>query len=596
MDGKKKKKQKVNFRYNLQVYFGFIKKYKPLFIATLFVSLILEGIVLIPRFLFKELIDKGTEFVSGTLLRWVFIQNLVLIAGIFIAVSLFRSFLDFIYLHLINTLEVKLIKDLKTKFFNHILSLSHNFHVTHKTGSLISRLSRGGGAMERLTDVIVFSFTPLIFQLIVASASIIYFDFVPAIVILITVLVFLGYSFIFQNFQQESNVKANRTEDIEKGTMADFITNIDAIKYFGKEMTIKSRFEKLAEKTKKAFLKNWNYVRGLSAGQSLILNAGTFFLIYFPIISFLNGDITLGTVAFIYSVYTGLIGDLFGFVHGIRNFYRSMADFEELFQYGKIENEVKDKPNAEKLKIKKGEIELKNVCFKYGKRNIFDGLDLKIPKNKKVALVGHSGCGKTTLVKLLFRFYDIQYGQILIDGKDIRNFKQESLREEMPVVPQEVVLFDDSVYNNIAFSNPKASKKQVMRAIKFAQLDRVIKEFPYKERTIVGEKGVKLSGGEKQRVSIARAILANKKVLVLDEATSSLDSETEKEIQEALEKLMKGRTTIIIAHRLSTIMKADKIVVMKKGEIIQEGTHEELIKQKGEYKKLWGLQRGGYIK
>ena len=222
-------------------------------------------------------------------------------------------------------------------------------------------------------------------------------------------------------------------------------------------------------------------------------------------------------------------------------------------------------------------------------------LALKISPNEKVALVGHSGCGKTTLIKLLYRLYDTDQGEVIVDKKNIKDFKQESLRSELSIVPQEAILFDDTIYNNILFSNPSAKREHVMRAIKFAQLDKFIKDLPLKENTFVGERGVKLSGGEKQRVSIARAILANKKVLVLDEATSALDSQTEFEIQQALEKLMTGRTSIIIAHRLSTIMKADKIVVMDKGRIVQVGSHRDLIKTQGIYKQLWNLQKGGYI-
>ena len=218
---------------------------------------------------------------------------------------------------------------------------------------------------------------------------------------------------------------------------------------------------------------------------------------------------------------------------------------------------------------------------------------MKIPEDKKIALVGLSGSGKTTIVKLLYRFYDIDSGQILIDGKDIRDFKQESLRGEMSIVPQECILFDDTIYNNVAFSKPSASKEEVMSAIKFAQLDKVIEKLPEKEQTIVGERGIKLSGGEKQRVSIARALLADKEILILDEATSSLDSETEFETQKDLNKLMKGRTSIIIAHRLSTIMNADRIIVLRNGKIIQSGKHSELVKEKGEYQRLWNLQKEG---
>ena len=334
----------------------------------------------------------------------------------------------------------------------------------------------------------------------------------------------------------------------------------------------------------------------MNLGQNFILSAGIFSLLYFSINNFLQGEITIGTLAFIYTTFAGLIVYVFGFVHGLRGFYRSMADFQDLFDYGRVSNKIKDKSNAPNLKIGLGTLEFKDVDFNYGKRKMLRKFNLKILENEKVAFVGHSGCGKTTLVKLLNRFYDVNGGSILIDGKDIRNFKQESVRSETGIVPQECVLFDDTIYNNISFANPKASRKDVLNAIKFAQLDKIIMNFSDKENTIVGERGVKLSGGEKQRVSIARAILANKKILILDEATSALDSETEYEIQKDLQKLLKGRTSIIIAHRLSTIMNADRIVVLKNGEIIQMGTHSELIGKSGEYKKLWNLQKGGYIR
>jgi ATP-binding cassette, subfamily B, heavy metal transporter len=396
--------------------------------------------------------------------------------------------------------------------------------------------------------------------------------------------------------QQESNVIANNVEDVEKANISDFFTNIDSIKHFGKEKVIKKKFGNFTEKTRLAILNNWNYFRWLDSGQMFILATGLFFMVWFPMLRFLDGEITIGTIVFIYTIYGNLIGPLFGFVHGIRQFYRSMADFESLFQYGKIENDIKDKPNAKRLVIKKGEVEFRNLDFMYHKKELFNNFNLKVPPKTKVAFVGHSGSGKSTLVKLIYRLYDVQRGAILIDGNDIKDFNQESLRGELSIVPQEAVLFDDTIYNNIKFSNPSASRDQVFAAMKFAQLDELVEDLPDKEKTVVGERGVRLSGGEKQRVSIARAILANKKVLVLDEATSALDSKTEHEIQKDLEKLMKGRTSIIIAHRLSTIMYADLIVVLEKGKIIQMGKHRTLINQKGKYKELWNLQKGGYIK
>ncbi len=588
--------KKINFKYNLSVYYGFLKKYWGLFIAILFFVIILESRHVIEKYLFKVIIDRGTEFAAGTMILDDFTRILLILAMIFIMVIVSGTLSRWLYIHLINRLDARLILDLKRKFFNHIIGLDHGFHVSHKTGSLISRLGRGARAMERMTDIITFSIAPLIFELTIVVLSIMYFDLTSAIVVFSTVIVFIAYGLFIQKIQQSSNIEANEAEDIEKGNVADIFTNIDSIKYFGKENTIKNRFAKLTDKTRRAMIKHWDYFRWFDSGQTFILGTGTFFLVYFSLMSFLNGEMTLGTLVFIYTVFATLMGPLFSFIHGIRDFYRAMADFQDLFEYGKIEKQIKDKPGAKNLEIKNGEIEFKKVYFNYGKRKIFENFSLKIPKNKKIALVGHSGCGKTTLIKLLYRFYDINSGEILIDRKNIQDIKQESLRNEMSIVPQECILFDDSVYNNIAFSNPRASREEVMRAIKFAQLDKIIASFPKKERTVVGERGVKLSGGEKQRVSIARAILADKKILALDEATSSLDSETEHEIQQDLTRLMEGRTSIIIAHRLSTIMKADKIVVLKKGKIVQMGIHSQLIKQPGEYKKLWNLQKGGYIR
>jgi len=593
---RKKQKLKIDFKYNWKIFWSFLKKYKLMLAVVIFLVLIHEIKQIVDKFLFKVVIDKGTEFTAGNLAASAFAGILIIIAVIFLVIMIINVLNNWFQIHIINRLENKLMVDLKTRFFNHLVDLDHEFHATHKTGSLISRLKRGANAMEGMVDILAFNFAPLTLQVIVALASIIYFDWVSAVVLFTTMVVFISFSVIMQKAQEESRVIANKTEDIEKGNVGDIFTNIDSIKYFGKEKLIKNKYKKLSNNTKKAFLKTWDYHRWFSAGQSLILALGTFFVMLFPLLKFLNGEITIGTITFIYTVYWGLIGPMFSFVHGIRHYYRVMADFQELFQYKKIEKDIKDKPRAKSINITHGNIEFNNVDFKYGKRKIFSRFNLKIPKDKKVALVGHSGCGKTTLVKILYRMYDIEKGQILIDNNDIKDVKQESLREEMSIVPQECILFDDTIYNNVAFSNPKATKKEVFKAMKFAQLDKIIKDFPNKENTIVGERGVKLSGGEKQRVSIARAILADKKILVLDEATSALDSETEHEIQRDLEKLMIGRTSIIIAHRLSTIMHADKIIVLKKGKIIEAGRHSELIRQNGEYKHLWNLQKGGYIK
>jgi ATP-binding cassette, subfamily B, heavy metal transporter len=586
----------INFKRNLKIYFKFVKKHKAIVLALMFMVFLLEVIRVIEKYLFKIIIDRGTEFSAGTLLKEPFVAILLIVAGTYIGVHIMRVIMKFYHLHVMNRLLMNTMTELKRYYYNHILHLSHKFHTSHKTGSLISRLIRGSSAMERLTDVFIFNVAPLIFQFILVVGSLIYLDLRSAVVIIIMMTLFIGYSVKIQNKQRIANLDRTKKEDFEKAYVSDTMTNIDSIKYFGKENLIKNKFKKYTEKTKQAYLWFWDYFRQLDAGQGFIVAMGLFFIMYFPILKFLAGEMTIGTIVFIFTLYGNLMFPLYSFVHGIRAYYRAMADFDPLFDYGDIENDIKDKPNAKKLKIQNGDIEFSDINFSYHKRKIFKNYNLKINKNQKVALVGHSGCGKTTLVKLLYRLYDPQKGRILIDGQDIRNFKQESLRGELSIVPQEAVLFDETIYNNIAFSNPKATRKEVEKAIKFAQLDKIIAAFPDKENTIVGERGVKLSGGEKQRVSIARAILANKKILVLDEATSSLDSETEYEIQNDLKKLMQGRTSIIIAHRLSTIMHADKIIVMDKGKIVQTGTHRELIRKHGQYRRLWNLQKGGYIK
>ena len=593
---KTKHGEKIDFRFNMKEYLRLIKKYKWQIVVLLIFSLAIEASYVTERYLFKIITDNGTAFAGKEILANALVQALLAVAVVFIMLVAVRTVSKWVFIHLINTIENNAITDLKRHYFNHIIGLSHSFHSSHRTGSLISRLTRGGSAIERMTDVLGFNITSLVFNLSIVAGTIAFFDVTSALIVLLTVVVFVIYSYLFQMASEKPNLRANEAEDIEKGNIADIFMNIDSIKYFGKENMIKARFERLSENTKRAYLRAWNIFRWTDSGQSLIISAGTILLIYFSMQKFLNGDMTLGTLVFIYTAYGNLAGPLYGFVHGVRNFYRAMADFQALFQYSKIESEIKDKPNAKECHIKEGEIEFKNACFSYGTRKIFRCFTLKIPKNKKTALVGHSGSGKSTLVKMLYRLYDVNEGSILIDGKDIKDFRQESLRAEMSIVPQECILFDDTIYHNIKFSKPHASHEEVMKAIRLAQLDRFVASLPLKENTIVGERGVKLSGGEKQRVSIARALLANKKILVLDEATSSLDSETEMQIQMALTKLMEGRTTIIIAHRLSTIMKADKIVVMHKGEIMQVGTHRDLIRKKGEYKKLWNLQRGGYIK
>ena len=592
----KNQKTRKEMRQGMKLYTSLARPYAWLFVIVIVVALLISGARMAEKYVFKVLIDEGTAFSAGTLSSEAFLSIIVVLVGVFLGSVLVHALGGWFKHHFIIWLDSNLVFDLKKKFFDHLVHLSHRFHTTHKTGSLISRLGRGSRAVEGITDFVSFDIFPLIIEALVVGSAILYFDALSAGVALGVMVLFTSWSLFVLDKQQPSRLKANEADDREKAVVADVFTNIESVKYFGKEHRVKAFFARLAEITKKRLKKNWHYLRYLEAGQTLILGVGTVLLLYLPFMKFLDGGLSMGSLVFIYTVYGNLTGPLFGFVYGVRRFYEGMADLYDLAEYEGETNDIVDREDAKVMKVRAGAVAFENVDFVYHKdRKVIRKLNLDIAPGEKIALVGHSGSGKTTIVKLLYRLYDVSGGAIKVDGVDIRNVQQESLRSELSIVPQEAILFDDTIYNNIQFSNPKASRRDVLRAIKFAQLDRFVRGLPKGLNTIVGERGVKLSGGEKQRVSIARALLADKKILVLDEATSALDSQTESEIQRDLEQLMEGRTSIIIAHRLSTIMHADRIVVMDRGRIVQVGSHRELIRQKGRYKELWDLQKGGYL-
>lgn len=588
-------REDIDFSYNLRVYFGFLKKYKGACLFLVALVFVLQGLDLAMNYTFKLIVDSATQYLHRPADAEAFQKFMGLAFAVLLAIPAARGAGRWLYLGAINRLESKLIADIKRHFFNHILSLSHGFHSSHKTGSLISRLARGSGAVETMSDVLIFQYVPLLFQLSMAGAAIFYFTLPVGLAVLGTVVVYVFFSLYLTQRQNRANALYNNMSDLEKANISDVFTNIESIKVFAKERDVQGRFYDLSARTQELQLDFWDHFKLMEGGQLFIVGIGAFALIYLSIQSLVAGTIGIGTFVFLFTTYGTLMQPLSGFVMGIRNMYRALADFEDLFQYGKVGNDIKDKPGAKPLTVSKGAIEFKDVAFTYRKKAVLSGFSLKVRPRQKVAVVGPSGAGKTTLIRLLYRLYDVEKGTITVDGANIAGVTQESLRGSMSMVPQECILFDDTIYNNIAFSNPKASRSRVMAAIRFAQLEKFIEGLPLKEKTVVGERGVKLSGGEKQRVSIARALLADKRILVLDEATSSLDSLTEHEIRKDLEELTRRRTCILIAHRLSTIMSADVIVVLDKGRVVQLGNHRQLIQKPGLYRKLWNLQKGGYI-
>jgi ATP-binding cassette, subfamily B, heavy metal transporter len=599
-----KKYENIDLKYNLRVLWSFLKKYRSTFFWVILIIFAIEINSFIDNFVFKYLIDQAALFTKEQITAALFGKIIVYTVLFFLGIKLIGAYLWYLNINVVNKLESRLMNDIEKKSFWHIITLSYRFHINKKTGSIISQFTRGVNKVESFADAFIFNFVPVIFRMILSVSVIFYFDAVTAICLMVMTLLFVIAGVYITNKQKLPQNIANYHEDNLKQNLSDVFMNIETVKYFAKEKSTLAYFGKLSAKLKDARYRFWNYFAIFSAIQTVILALGMSAIFYFSFNGFISGRLTIGSIILIYAAVWKLIPQLFGLIHGYRQFIRSSVDVDALFKMFKEKNEVRDVRNAKKIDVKNANIEYENVSFAYpkkcksGSKGCFaiQNLNLKIKKNTKVALVGPSGGGKSTVVKMLYRLFDLDNGKITIDGQDVSKVTQESLRDSMSVVPQEPILFDNTIWFNIAYANPKASRKDIWKAIKFAQLDKFIRRLPDKEKTIVGERGVKLSGGEKQRVSIARALLADKKILVLDEATSALDSETEKEIQNDLAKLMKGRTTMIIAHRLSTIMKADIIVVLKGGKIIEQGSHKQLTnKQGGLYRRLWTLQQGGEL-
>lgn len=588
--------KKIRFKENFLEIWSLIKGKKFLFFSLFFIVIALSSLSILPKFLFKYLVDYATELSSGLISLETFASLSLFLLAIYVGYALFQVIFSWLRTDFIIKLQLHVIQRLKKRYYSHIIKLDHKFHANNKTGTLISRLTRGSGALENLIDILIFQIFPPLIQVIIIIGSIWFMNKISSIIVLLVCISFVTYSIWISKLWKKDRQKENNTIDLQNAKIADNFTNIETIKYFGKENLVLKNFCKFIDKLKKIQLKSWNWWRLQDSGSDFIISSGTIIVLIFSVKGYMQGTVTLGELSFIYTAYLSLIGSLHHFTWGIKGYFRTMVDVQDLFNYKRFKNKIKDLPNAKELEIQNGEVEFSNLTFSYDDKNkLFEKFNLKIPSGKTVALVGHSGCGKSSLIKLLYRLYDLKNGKILIDGKNIKEFNQESLRSEMSIVPQEPILFDDTIFNNIKFVKPNATRREVFEAMKFAQLDGFVSKLSKKENTIVGERGIKLSGGQKQRVSIARAILANKKILILDEATSALDSRTEKQIQNDLLKLLKGRTSIVIAHRLSTVMSADVIVVLKEGKIIEKGNHEQLIKKQGEYYSLWKLQKDGFL-
>ncbi len=477
--------------------------------------------------------------------------------------------------------------------FVHMHELSLRFHLERKTGGLTRVLERGRSGIEVIVRMVILQLIPTVVEVALLAGVLLWqFDWRYVAAVLTTVVVFMYFTYIATEWRIEIRRKMNDS-DTEANTKAiDSLLNYETVKYFSAEQREAARYDHSMERFEKASVKTYTSLAVLNTGQAVIFTAGLTATMLMCISGIRNGTHTVGDFVMINAMMIQLYQPLnfMGMVY--REIKQAIIDIEKMFEVLSRNPEVKDIEGAVPLVVSAGSVRFDDVRFAYdAERPILKGLSFEVPAGKTVAIVGPSGAGKSTISRLLFRLYDVSGGKILIDGQDIRNVTQASLRASIGMVPQDTVLFNDTIRYNIRYGRWDASDVEVEEAAQLAQIDSFIKMSPKGYETQVGERGLKLSGGEKQRVAIARTVLKAPPILVLDEATSALDSHTEHEIQELLERVSRGRTSLVIAHRLSTIVGADEIIVLDQGRIAERGTHARLLASGGLYASMWNRQR-----
>ena len=478
------------------------------------------------------------------------------------------------------------------RIFNHLHNLSLKFHLNRQTGALSRIIDRGIGGIEFTLRFVTFNVFPTILEIILVCIILInlfnwYFSFITLFVILF----YIFFTLIVTEWRVKIRKKMNEADNIRGQKSIDSLLNYETVKYFNNEQYESLRYDNSLEEYEKFAVKSAISLNLLNAGQALIISIGIILMMILAVYQIRYNLMSIGDFIIVntYLIQLAIPLNFIGFVYW--QIKQSLVDMENMFTLLNEKKEIQDMPNAKNLVISNASISFKNVSFNYDKRRkIINNISFEILPNQTVAIVGPTGAGKSTISKIFFRFYDPDSGSISIDGQDIATVTQHSLRQQIAVVPQDTVLFNETLYYNIGYGNTNASKEEIVKVAKMAQLDNFIKSLPDGYDTIVGERGLKLSGGEKQRVAIARALLKKPKIFFFDEATSSLDTKTEKEIQNNLEKLSKNRTTVIIAHRLSTVVNSDIIIVLNKGEIVEKGSHNSLLDRNGLYSSMWKQQ------
>ncbi len=557
-------------------------------IAFFFLILAKVAIVLVPITI-KKIVDWFDTSLNPDLILIVPVSLILTYGLLGLSSTLFEELRNALF----SRASQRAVRNVGLKVFRHLHNLSHSFHQDRETGGISRDIERGTRGINYLLWYIVFSIVPTMFEILVICIFLaVNFEAKFVLITGGTIAVYFIFTYYVTRWRTKFRVRMNAAESKANSSSVDALLNYETVKYFGNEKHEADRFDFHLKEWEKQSVISEQTLALLNIGQGLIIAAGMIVLLMLAAEGIVAGVLTLGDFimlnAFLMQMYMPLrfLGTTF------REINHALTDMERMFNLLDVEDIIPEPDNAPELVTNGAAIQFENVGFGYkSDRIILKNVKFEIPSGQKIAVVGKSGSGKSTLVRLLFRFYDVDSGRVLIDGQDIRDVTLASLHTSIGIVPQDTVLFNDSIEYNILYGNPSCTSSEFEKAVEQANLKEFIDSLPEKLDTIVGERGLKLSGGEKQRVSIARTILKNPPILVLDEATSSLDSKSERYIQNALDIVAKNRTTLIIAHRLSTVADADRILVLDNGEIVEQGTHEELLKLNGLFAEMWWLQQ-----
>ena len=556
-------------------------------ISALVLLVLAKAVINFAPFLYREAVNALTETGNSPFLLGA-VGMTVAYGGARILSRGFEQLRDVVF----AAVAQRAFRNLALETFQHIHKLSLRYHISRKTGALSRVIERGVKGLEFLLRFLLFSVGPLVLELlIIAGIMFFWFDYLYLTVIIVMIAVYIWFTFKVTEWRVKIRKIMNDQDTDANQKAIDSLLNYETVKYFSAEEREANRYDGAIKQYEKAALTTAYSLAFLNFGQSLIITAGLIIVMVMAALGVQSGYLTVGDFVMVnaYMIQITMPLNFLGTVY--REIRQGLVDMGEMFDLLEQPVEILDSENASELKITDGHILFENVTFGYNKsRLIIQNVSIEINSRETIAIVGPSGSGKSTIGRLLFRFYDAQQGSIKIDGQDIRDVTQESLHRSIGVVPQDTVLFNDTIYYNIAYGLDNASRAEVEKAAKDAQIHDFILSLPDGYETTVGERGLKLSGGEKQRVGIARTLLKNPPILLLDEATSALDTETEREIREALTNASEGRSVLTIAHRLSTIADADRIIVLENGSIVEIGTHEALLSKRGRYYSLWTKQ------